>query len=48
MMRQLTEEERKLTRELEDLNLSEEEAEVKRKRLIEIDNEQTKDYPFCH
>lgn len=48
MMRQLTEEERRLARELENPNLSEEEAETKRKRLIEIDKEQTKDWPFCH
>lgn len=48
MMRHLTDEELKLLDELEDPNLSEEEAGAKRKRLIEIDKEQTKDWPFCH
>lgn len=48
MMRYLTDEELELDKELENPNLSEEEAEAKRKRLIEIDKEQTKDWPFCH
>lgn len=47
MMRQLSEEERRLTRELENLNLSEKDREEKVKRLIEIEEEQTKNWPFA-
>ncbi len=49
MMRHFTEEEKKLYDKLHgDKILSKEERERIVKRLKEIDEEQTKDFPFCH
>lgn len=48
MMRHLTDEEVKIMNKLMDKTLSKEEEQKLKARLIEIDKEQTKNYPFCH
>lgn len=47
-MRYLTNEEIEINKKLGDKNLSKEEREKLKAKLIAIDKEQTKNYPFCH
>ena len=48
MMRFHTEEEDRLLKKLRSPDTPEDEKETIRKRLIEIDEEMTKDWPFAH